>query len=310
MIETPAKRKSSLDKETEIKITGDGSCAFYPVAVTLCAAVLANKAPFNRDTAINYQPFLNRFAEFHHNFTPVTWKNFRQWVKTYATTKRDMELLVGPVLRHWYSCDKGGLTKDASLAALVKERGEHLDNEAMRYICERLGLNLKCTDNGVSWDEIENLPAPTVHVVHTTEHFDLRLNARLAKYVKQGDSQILARNSEDVNKAWNHAFAPLDAPVRMPRSAAAPVPAAPAAAVTPLFSDFLYAQRLAEIEQKDRALAESLAKQEEGDLGIANELSRTEVSDVELAARLREEEARRQKQIEADHVFAKRLGRD
>jgi hypothetical protein len=204
MILAPEQKKSS------IIITGDGSCAFYPPAVTLCAA-LFDKTPLK----IN-KTFLEKFADFHPNFNPKTEENLHIWIQAYAKTKRDMELLVGPVLRYWHESEAKRKSKKTALNQLVTARENHADDNDIAWICDKLGFNFTVSEDELTYSVIDSYKGnPTVHIVHTVEHFDLELAAHLSQHVHNGESFILRRSGNNVDNAWNYQYAPLEQPSQL-----------------------------------------------------------------------------------------------
>lgn len=195
-----------------IPVTGDGSCSCYAVGITLCTALLVNPT-------LELNPvFLEKMSDFHPNFKPQTQENLVLWIKTYAKTRRDMEFLLGPVLRYWYESETKSLKKEEALSQLVANRPIHLGDEAIKWLCTKLQFNLKMTEreNNFTFDVISDYAKrPVVHIAHKTEHFDIKLGELAAfylGYIQKTDSFIYSRNGNDVDKVWNYKNAPLEQP--------------------------------------------------------------------------------------------------
>lgn len=94
---------------TGLIIDGNGTCAFNAIAVKLGLLIKQGHMDDLQDSD-SMQNLLQHFARFHPKFVPATWDNLKAWLNAYTQTDkawkgthRDLEYLLGPVLRYWYT---------------------------------------------------------------------------------------------------------------------------------------------------------------------------------------------------------------
>lgn len=80
--------------------TGDGDCLFNGFAL-MFANEVENGSMDDLQHRDGVKDFLKHFKEFHPNFEPPGWNNFKTWL-AYYNSPTDVERLLTPVLKRWF----------------------------------------------------------------------------------------------------------------------------------------------------------------------------------------------------------------
>ncbi|MCS5707469.1 hypothetical protein CC99x_000980 [Candidatus Berkiella cookevillensis] len=198
-----------------LKNTGDGTCLFHTISVSLYEAL------FNDTLALDekkegFDAFLQHFASFHPNFKPTTIENLKRWLNQYCNSVRDIELLISPVLRVWYEHTHNGIALKDALEQLPMRRHICETSTALTWLCDQFGFNLDLeTDHGVEdhYDILGPQPGPRLTIKHSNNnHFDAHVSHEFMQHFKhRKDSIILTHYNGKVDGAYTHRHNPLPA---------------------------------------------------------------------------------------------------
>lgn len=198
-----------------LKNTGDGTCLFHTISVSLYESLFNNTLPLE-EKGKAYDTFLEYFALYHPNFKPASLENLKRWLKQYCNSVRDIELLISPVLRVWHEhAHKGVPLKDA-LTQLPRRRHVCEESTALTWLCDQLGFNLDLeTDHGVEdhYDILGPQPGPRLTIKHSNNnHFDAYVSHEFMQHFKhRKDSILLAHHNGKADNAYTHLHNPLPA---------------------------------------------------------------------------------------------------
>lgn len=199
------------------KHTGDGACAYNAVSGHLFEAIIRGTAPIEK-RATEYAEFLSCFADFHPNFNPATLENLKRWLTHYVRSMRDVELLLSPVLMHWYNMKERNVSKAESLAVLPYTFSQFSSGEVIVWLCENLGFNLSLRNRYYVETFFDTdlhpgfKPGPFVYVRgnDSNTHFDSTLDARIVdRFEKKTQSKILAHHKDNLFSAYSALANPL-----------------------------------------------------------------------------------------------------
>lgn len=198
-----------------LKNTGDGTCLFHTISVSLYESLFNNTLPLEEKSKA-YDTFLEYFALYHPNFKPASLENLKRWLNQYCNSVRDIELLISPVLRVWYEHAYNGIPLEDALAQLPTRRHVYEESNALTWLCEQFGFNLDLeTDYGLEDHDyiLGSQPGPRLTIKHSNNnHFDAYVSHAFMQHFKERkDSIILTHYNSKVDGAYTHLLNPLPA---------------------------------------------------------------------------------------------------
>lgn len=205
--------------------TGDGACASNAIAGHLYDWVMvgadAKEQAIDFKREMEYAEFLQCFQDFHPNFNPATLENLKTWLTTYCQSMRDVELLISPILLHWYNVKERNISRADSLAVLPHTYSEFTNGDYIAWLCEKLGFNLRLRgQHGVQKFFDTDLdpgfkPGPIVTVWGNDRntHFDSMLSRATVEKFAGKKSLLMAHHQESLFSAYCSKANPLQDPL-------------------------------------------------------------------------------------------------
>lgn len=206
------------------KNTGDGACASNAIAGHLYDWIMvgadAKKQAIDSKRETEYAELLQCFQDFHPNFKPATLDNLKTWLTIYCQSMRDVELLISPVLLHWYNVKVQNIPRAESLAVLPHTYSEFTNSDYIAWLCEKLGFNLRLGGPfGIQQFYDTDLtpgfkPGPFVTVLGNDRntHFDSILSKATVEKFAGKKSLLMAHHQENLFSAYSSTANPLQDP--------------------------------------------------------------------------------------------------